>query len=451
MVEFLRQKPHKDGVNSALLILIALLVAGAVSPVNAQSYGGPSLLSRGGNQPGRRGKAPVEFTYFAGAGGRYETGLIAPALEDGTLVTRDQYGATADFGIFGGHDWRRSSIGLDYRGDFRQNSVATQSNGTNHVVALEYSLRPRRRLVVTLRETGGTTNRAFGGLAGPAFPDTARLGVPINELFDVRTYFSQASAFANYQKSARLSFGGGMDVFFVKRSGFSLINSQGYTATGLVSYRVNRRDTVSGQYQHMVFDFPKVLASSTVDTFSGRYERHYGRSLTVNVLAGLLRIRSSGTEIVQLSPEVAEILGRPTGQAFFVRQSIKPNLDVNVSWLQDRGRLFFNAQNGVGAGNGVFLTTVRRSAHAGYSYTGIRKVSLGISGGWTKTDSAALSLPGFRTWQGGGGFAYKLVDKVNLTGQLDYRSIGGAVTGRSGISASVGMTWSSSRLPLSIW
>src|SRR5690349_1792701 len=103
---------------SVLMLLLVYVLLSA--PVVFAQYGGPSILSRGGNQPGRRGRTPVSFTGYLGTGYRYDTGLIAPVLnENGHLDSASDQGFQVEGGVYGGHDFHRSSIGVDYRGDYR--------------------------------------------------------------------------------------------------------------------------------------------------------------------------------------------------------------------------------------------------------------------------------------------------------------------------------------------
>src|SRR3954449_7515851 len=97
-----------------LLCALALLVL--LVPSSVAQYGGPSILSRGGNQPGRRGRTPVSFTGYLGTGYRYDSGLIAPVLNEttGHLDSASDQGFQVEGGLYGGHDFHRSSFGIDY-------------------------------------------------------------------------------------------------------------------------------------------------------------------------------------------------------------------------------------------------------------------------------------------------------------------------------------------------
>src|SRR5689334_22536729 len=102
-----------------LVLVLALMALVYVDSAQAQGYGGPSLLSRGGNRPGRRGRGPVNFTFYGAIRGTYDTGLLPVTLgSDNRVTSVDLAGIQAELGLYGGHTWRRTSVGLDYRGDW---------------------------------------------------------------------------------------------------------------------------------------------------------------------------------------------------------------------------------------------------------------------------------------------------------------------------------------------
>ncbi len=356
-------------------------------------------------------------------------------------------------GVYGGHDWRRQSIGLDYRGDYRRQQAFQGLNGSNHVLSFDYMVRPKRRLQLVLRQAGGTTNRAFGSFAAPAFGDTSRLGIPLSELFDVRTYFAQSGATVLWTKSPRLQFSFGGDAFFVKRQALSLINSQGYDGRALMLYRLTRNTSAGLEYQYFKFDFPRVYSGTEAHGPGIRIRRTFFRKVSAEALVGALIFNSFGTEQVRLSPAVAEILGRTTTLASFVRNNVNPNLELSATLQQERGSFRAQFSSGVGAGNGVYLATQRTTVNAGYSYTGIRRASFGVSGGWTRNSSVTLNLNSFETWQLGTGASYRVAEGLNFTSQFDYRSMPnlGLTRARSGTSFSFGINYSTSRMPLSVW
>jgi len=429
------------------LVALLFVIATAI-PVKAQ-YGGPSILSRGGNAPGRRGNAPVSFTAYVGGGSRYESGLIAVSSAN---QSSDDVGGSVEAGLYGGHNWKRSTFGIDYRGDYRKQVQQTVFNGTNQLVSVEYGSQVARRIYVSVQATGGTTNRAFGGFAAPAFANNSRQGIPLSELFDVRTYFGQVATSVSWTPNARIAASASIQGFFVKRENFSLINSQGYTATGQVKRRLNRRTSVGAEYQFTRFEFPRVFAATDIQSLSGTFEHLVGRSLRLTGSIGAMGVWSSGTELVALSQEVAAFLGRTSNLVAFQRSSLHPRFDGGATYLFRRASLTGSASSGAGAGNGAFLATKQTTVNGGYSYAGIRRMSIGLSAGMSKTESLSLVLDAFNSWQTGVGASYHIAEGLNLTTQLDYRTFSTMnMPGRSGVAFGFSLAYSTSRLPLSIW
>lgn len=453
---------HKFGhftpvLRFAVRCVIFLLLIGGLNESVAQ-YSGPSILSRGGNLPGRRGRAPMDFSFYGAVKGTAESGLLATMLdEEGQIQPVEALGVSAETGIFGGKNWRRSSLGVDYRGDYRRmfsdSPNVQRFNGWNQVVALSYERTLTRRITLQLSETGGSTNRAFGGFAAPAFGQLGRTGVPLNEVFDLRTDFLQTSGALTWQKSARLAFTGGGNAFFVKRKSFSLVNSQGYIATASPTYRMSRRLTLQSLYQFQKFEFPRLFANSTIHNLASGFQYRLDRNWNLNLLAGVYLMNNRGTEQVQLSPEVAEILGRPVGLVTFDRSSTVPMYDIDAVRRQDRGSLRIGASQVTIPGNGVFLTSTSRTFNAGYSYTGTKRLSLGVSGGYTQFNSQSLRLQNLNFYQAGTGLSYRLTAGLNFTTQFDYRKFTGQDTrrGREGYGVTFGLGYTTSRFPLSIW
>jgi hypothetical protein len=420
----------------------------------AQGYGGPSLLSRGGNSPGKRGTAPVDFTYYAGLRGTYESGLIAPSLdESGNLRGSNLYGGQVEVGAYGAKNSRRSSLGLDYRGDYRKsNSKISTFNGLNQALSLDFTFRPTRRVDIFAQETGGTTNRAFGGFSAPSFPGQQNLGVPLNEVYDSRVYFSQTTGGVGYRTSARTQFVVSGTGFIIKRKNRALIGMQGYEASGGVSHRLSRSDTIGVRYIFIHFEYPRIYGGSDIHMVEIEYERRLSRRWGIKLIGGAFAANTVGTQSVTLSPEVALILGRSTGVEAFDRTEVTPRIDATIDYTLQRSRWSAAYRSGVNPGNGFYITSSQQSANTGYSYTGIRKLSLGLSAGYTRYKSLGLVLRDLSTLQGGGGVNYRIMEHVDLSLQADRRRFRApGVSGRSGTSIIFGLTYTPAHIPLSIW
>lgn len=441
------------------ILALAFVAAGTAFP---QGYGGPSMLSRGGNRPGQRGRAPVNVNIYAAVRGSVETGLLPIALPDAdtALPNARAYGLQMEAGVYGGHAWRRTMAGVDYRGDYRRYFTGTVSgvsslqrlNGTNQALSADIQSQVTSRITVFGAQTAGTTNRAFGGFAGPSLPNNGNFAVPTDELFDTRVYYSQTSGGMVYRRTARTAFLASGDVFFVKRPVRSLVGTQGGRAAGGWQYQPSRRTTLYGGYQYLNFRYPRAFGGMDAHGFGGRIVRNLTRSLEVQGAAALFRVEVFGTQRVTLSPEVAAILGRSSGVEAFNRRSWARQLELTGTYRLERSSFSAGVASAVTPGNGVYLASTRDSAHVGYSYSGIRRLSIGASASYSRMSSLGLDLSGSEFIRAGLGANYNLGGGLNASMQFDRRSFNSpGLRGRDGYALLLGLTYSPARLPLPIW
>lgn len=395
----------------------------------------------------------MDFTVYAAARGSYETGLTAPNLDaQGNLVGVNLVGTQIEYGAFGAKSWRKVNLGLDYRGDYRYYNQSQYYNGTNQAISVDLNILPTRRVAIFLREGGGTSNRAFGGFAAPTFVSPNNYGVPLNEVYDSRIYYSQTSGGLAYRMSARSTVTVTGDAYFVKRSDPALIGMQGYRAGADYMYRLTRRDSVGFAYSYITFEYPRIYGGTNVNSFTGIYARQINRKWKFQAVGGLYRYQTTGTQEVTLSPEVALILGRPSGVEAFKVAGYQPQVDVSINYAMERSGLYVGYTTGVSPGNGVYIASRGDSFRGGYSYSGIRKMSLGLSAGYTRYKSLGLELGDFSTFQAGGGMNYKIARYVDMSLQIDRRRFNSpTINGRTGFAFMFGLSYSPARFPLSIW
>ncbi|HYP13878.1 MAG TPA: hypothetical protein VEQ63_08130, partial [Bryobacteraceae bacterium] len=372
-----------------------------------------------------------------------------------TVASDTRRGVQFEGGLYGGKSWRRGILGVDYRGDYRLNrrgNGGRSYNGSNHALSVDYQHQLSRRAMLFFRETAGTSNRAFGGFSAPAFSDTQNFGVPIDEVFDTRVYFSQTSASYVYRQSARATMVGTVDYFAIKRPDTRLTSAAGKRALGAYQYQFSRRLTAGFVYQYFRFGYPRAYGQSDSHAVAGTLRRSFGARTDLTLSGGIVRTESIGNQQVQLSPEIAAVIGRTTGIEAFHRVSYSPQMDVSFYRRQERGSFRASLVSGVSPGNGIYLTSHRYAVSSGYSYTGIRRWSLGLNAGWSKMSSRANRIGGLTNYRYGGGANYKLADHWSLSTQVDQRNFSApGVRGRNGVMISFGVAVSPSRLPLSIW
>jgi hypothetical protein len=437
------------------LILVMLITAAADMAI-AQGYGGPSMLSRGGNRPGRRGRTPIGVSAYVAVRGTAESGLTPVRLDEdsGSLSYDRVYGVQVEGGAYGSHSWRRTTLGLDYRGDYRETTSSLYSayNGINQAISVELEHQPTPRISLMFREVGGTTNRAFGGFAAPAATHAQSLNLVNNEVFDTRSYFSTTTGAVAYRKSARTTLSLMGDGFFVKRPDPRLISNTGVRATAGVDYRTSRRSSVGTQYAFMRFSYPRAYAGATIHGLSISFARAVTRSVELSGSAGVLRLNTFGTQQVQLSPEVAAILGRSSGVEAFRSVAYLSQMSAGIVYTMERSIFSASISDGVTPGNGVYMTSRARTASIGYSFAGIRKLSAGLSANFTRMSSQGVVMGALQQFNAGGGINYVLTRMLNFSTQFDYRTFSSpGLSGREGYSLAIGISMSPARLPLGIW
>src|SRR5262249_36014624 len=152
-------------------------VAPAAAPIadtDAQppqaEYGGPAILTRGGASSLRNPAQSIRFRPFLAINGTYDTGITPISIDDkGRIPDVASYGGDISAGLLGYHAWKKSSLGVDYRGDYRHYSKNTYYNGADQTLQLVYHRQSSRKLGFTLREAAGLYTRAsYGAEPGEA-------------------------------------------------------------------------------------------------------------------------------------------------------------------------------------------------------------------------------------------------------------------------------------------
>ncbi len=431
--------------------LIALVFA-ASCLAQFDGGGGPSILSRGGARPGQAGGRPVSFNFYAGIGGSYNNGSIPIDTGSGSPDQQVLYGGTVNGGLTGSHSWKNSSIGIDYRGDYRRYSRHSYADGSEQAIDLQYTWQATRRMIFHVTAVGGTSTNANGGFITPtSVLDSNLIGIPTNNIFDNRTSYVQTSVGLTYRQSSRLNFTLSGDGFTVHRASKALVGVNGYRATAQVTYRVSRRDQFGVGYNFTHFSFPRAFGASDLHGVSGNYGRKLAPGLDITFSGGIYRIETLGANQVTLSPEVAEILGQVSGYQAIYRINYVPQYSGALTYARGRSTFTGSAGAGVTPGNGVYLTSRSLNAGVGYSYSGIRKVTLSFSAGGSQFSSVFQTLQHYRNYYGGGAATYSVSRHLSTSLQTDFRTFSINGTNRPAYSVSLGIYWSPTEVPIPSW
>lgn len=435
------------------------LACGIASTAFAQmggGYLGPGVLSSGATGVGNRSGQQVDLRFFAGVNGVYDSSVQPVAIDSkGNLVTvNGLYGVEANVGAYGTHTWKTALLGLDYHGIFREYAGNSPYDGIDQMLQLGYTLQESRRLVFNGTLVAGTISNGLGGISvAPAITSSNEVALPTSVLFDSRSYYLQGGLDATYVQSPRTSYTFGGQGFEVWRQSSFLVGVEGYNARGTVEHKLSKNTQVGFTYQRQHFDFPKAFGQADIDTGEIFVGTNLGPHWSVVLRGGVFRSEVKGLNAVQLNPVVAALLGQTTSIQAFYREDIYPSGQASIIRKFKKASLNISYGRSVVPGNGVYLTSRTDNGAAGYSYTGIRKFNFSVSGGYNTLSSLGQGIQPYRSGFGGAGLTYTLPYSLHFVTRYEYRyqAIEDLTYKHTGFRATIGLTYSPGKVPLSLW
>ena len=436
-------------------LLLAAVPGLMAQDANQGSYQGPGISSPGVGDIGSRSGEQVALRYYIGVSGVADT-TNAPFEVDskGNLLRVPAlYGVELIGGVYGVHSWKRSQLALDYVGGYTRYLNYDAYNSTNHAVTIGYTNQLSRRLRLDLREAAGSLTYGTGQVANAASSELNSSFTPAIRLFDTRTYYFQSTASATYLQSARMSYTAGVTGYFQNLKSTGLVNGWGASVNGSVMRRLSKSSTLGGTYVYSRFEYPGLSSSSNSHTFQALYATGFGRSWTLSIEAGATLSQGKSLFSLTLDPVLAAIFGQSTIPAISSFRTLYPSGTATLKRQFRRALLGFNYHRGVNSGNGAYNTGRMDNATAFLSYTGIRKLNLGVDGGYFTTKSIGQNLGSYSQYSGGAGLNYGLGRSMHLSLRYDYRDQQIDISNykNTGFRASVGLNFSPGNLPLSLW
>ncbi|MDQ6701335.1 MAG: hypothetical protein M3Z36_14235 [Acidobacteriota bacterium] len=425
----------------------------------ATEYTGPGILSRGFSANRPTLLQPILFQPFAGISAIYNTGLTGLTLNpNGQISSVDSLGTELSFGITGRRVYKNDVIGLNYRGTLNHYNHASYYDGTNHLLDLDFKHRATKHVSINLKESAGmysnnTTLLNSIGLSDPSIAGTDYVVTPNTQAFDNRVIFLSSQADLVVQKSARLSFNLGGGGFLVRRRSSSLYGVSGYQARADSSYRITKKTTLGIYYAFSHYTFTKAFGGSDVNTIGVNYSLAINRRMEFRLRAGASRAETLGLITVQVDPVIAAILGQAYGVQTIYRVNYAPDVSAQITREFKDGKTSIEYTRGVTPGNGVFLTSTRESASIRADYSGIHRYALSFGGGRDTMSSLGVALGRYSSYYGRGGVVRNLAKSVQGDAHLEYRTykIESSKFNRNQLRVSIGLTFSPSERPLSIW
>ena len=436
------------------VMIVAAATAYAQDNTNLPNYLGPGVASLGAGNVGLRSGEQVELRFYAGVSGVVDTNLQPFALDaQGNLIrVHNLYGVLVTGGAYGVHHWKRAQLGLDYGGNYREYVNSGAYNGSDQNLTLGYSVQPSRRLSVDLRETAGTVSVATSELADTP-SDATSVFTPASLLFDARNTFLQSTASATYFESARTSFTVSGSGYTERQNVSGLSNMWGYTLTGSGQRRISKTTTVGVSYSHSHYDFPGFHSNSDSNSYHGTFATAMGQFWTFSLEAGVTVTEANTVLTFVFPPQLAALFGVPGVTENIYTQTAYPSGTATLQRKFRRANLSFNYFRGLNAGNGASTTTRLENATMAFSYTGIRKLNIGVYGGHYTLVSIGQSTASFTTFTGSAGFTYKLGRGISLAARYDVnqQQVDLGNYNRTSTRATLGLLFSPGTIPLALW
>jgi len=425
------------------------------SEQQAPEYAGPAILSRGGMATVARASEVVQLRPYVTVAGAYDNGLGVLSVDpQGRATTVASFGEEARFGLTGTHSWKRTEIELDYRGVFRHYSHRAYFDGMDNNLILTIRHEVSRHVTIEFEENASRYSNAFSmPYSMGSYYNPMLYGLTGNELFNSPTSVLMSTFRAIYQRTSRLSFGGGASGFLVRRRSEALTGVTGAQLTGNMAYRLSRYQTIGLEYSYNRFDFTRQVGYSEFHGVAVDYSVRVGQHWEFGMRAGGFRVRSQQVVQAAIDPAVAAIFGLTSGTEIANRTTFAPNFEGRLTRGFRRGSWSASYVRTVMPGNGVYLTSGADRAQTTYSYTGLSKVTLQCRIGYDRLSSLSQTIGRYRSYSGGGGATVRLAHALSLIGQVDRRhyDANGSALQRSSFQANLGLSWSPGERPLAIW
>jgi hypothetical protein len=436
-------------------LLIAAASTAAAQNSAMPNYMGPGVASLGAGDIGMRSGEQLDLRFYAGVSGVVDTNLQPFTLDaQGNLLRiHNLYGVQANVGAYGMHRWKRALLGLDYGGNYHHYVNSDSYNGSDQHLNLGYTLEPSRHWTLDLHESVGTYSVVNSELSTAASNDPNSVFTPSLLLFDARTTFLQSSAYATYLQSARTSFTFGGSGFLQDQKQQGLSNSGGYTLTGSMQRRMSKASSVGFNYSYSHYEYPAFHSTSDSNTYHGTFATSIGRFWTFSVEAGITISEINSQITYQLGPELAALFGVPSLTENNYTRTLYPSGTATLQRKFRHASVAFHYNRGLYSGNGATGTARQENADMVFSYTGIRKVNLGVSGGHYVLTSIGQSTGKFTTFTGAAGITYTLGRGIGVTARYSVNQLQVDLGGytRTSTGASVGLTFSPGAVPLALW
>ena len=419
------------------------------------NYLGPGILTGGADTIGNRTGEQVDLRLYASLTGVYDNGIQPVSVDSkGNLVqVSGLYGVELGFGGYGVHSWRAAQLGVDYRGDLLHYPNGSAYDATNHAMKIGYTYQKSRRLYFDLQGIGGLYSNYLGAVPGEIAISPTVVTQPSLLLFDNRTYFLQGNAGMTYLLNARASVTVGGDGFTIQHQSNALVGTRGYGARARFEYRLTRTTSLGAEYSREHYQYADTFGQSDINAYNILFSTQMGRLWTFTMTGGVYQANTVGLQTVSLAPAIAALLGVSTTVHTFAANNWVPSGEATLTRKFKNANLFFRYSRILLPGNGVYLTSRSENGVAGFNYAGVRKVSLGVDGGYTSLASLGQGIAPYQTYIAGASLSYNLTHALHAIARYDYRDQEIQLAGykRTSYRVTIGIAFSPGTVPLSLW
>lgn len=428
-------------------------------PASGGEYSGPAILSRG-QTPAGQTAAPLAFRPYIGLNGIYDTGIVPVGVtSQGTIPTADEYGVELSLGGYLYHASKDTTVGLDYRGDFRHYTQNSSYDGTDQFLSLIVTNRPSRHWTFTMRDRVGLYSlNTFIGPTSGAF-DPAYLQAPVNNIFDNRLIFGGVAGDLTYQKSARLSFNFGGEGNLTRYQSTALYGSTGATARADMEYRMSRHTTLGVDYRYTYYAYTRGFGNTGINSVGLNYSTQFTRHLQLSARIGGARVTNLGLTEITLPPAIAVLLGESVAIQAAKSLTYSPDLQARLTETWHRSSFSVGYTDMITPGNGLYVATRNNQGIATYSYSGLRHWNFSANASYGRMTSLSQELGAYNTYTGGVGLTRDISKGLHAVVRLDaiHYKIGTAaqttepVFDHNEYRMTVGFTFSPGDIPLVLW
>lgn len=428
-----------------------------------QAYTGPAVLSRSYSVSRPMIPQELKWTESLGVAAVDNIGVASYINSNGVATATDLRGGAVTWSLAGRHYFKRDQVAVSYFGNYSQYPGNGGFSGSNNTLTLDYTHVLSRRLTLNILGIGSIlsqnyTNYTLASAFVPAENPLANISVSSNpniQLTDIGIKQFTAHADLVWQKSARLSFDGGISYFAMAYNTFGnsqtyngvpLLGMTGEQARGDVNYRLTRKMTIGSYYSFSDYIYPQGWGSSYFSTFGGIFSYAFSRSTEVRLRAGESLIQTRTLQEVPIAPPIAALLGQ--GAGLIDASSTMATSDISAQIIKDfrRGRTFNVAfAHGVSPGNGYFLTAVQESMSAGFGMPLFRRYMILATVGRDTLSAVAQSLGAYQSDFGSITITRQLGQGVstNFAATLRHFDLAEFTGLRNQVLLSAGLNWGS--------